>query len=288
MMKNSYMSAELQQAEQNLNKVTSLSKKTIYLVTPGATMDEALAANENLTPEITQLKELGILEDATVVTDIFHSAAGQLEAIERWETFWASRKERVVSDLQKAGEQFKFKPTAFHAFAEWIEKDFQQKSPTDLPILSQRFFENFTIQTDTVAAVINVLKVNSNEIDINRAYEELDKIQGSWLIDKRMITSEFMNILKDNFDKLILISLSIVFVILLLAYGRIELTLVTMIPIFFSWIWVVGIMAVLGISFNIFNVIILTFIFGLGIDYSIFIMRGLLQQYKFGHTDQSS
>jgi 1-acyl-sn-glycerol-3-phosphate acyltransferase len=82
--------------------------------------------------------------------------------------------------------------------------------------------------------------------------------------------------------------LLIVFIILLLAYGRIELTLITMIPIFFSWIWVVGIMAILGISFNIFNVIILTFIFGLGIDYSIFIMRGLLQEYKYGRQDISS
>jgi len=47
-------------------------------------------------------------------------------------------------------------------------------------------------------------------------------------------------------------------------------------------------MAVLGISFNIFNIIILTFIFGLGIDYSIFIMRGLLQEYKYGVKDISS
>jgi 1-acyl-sn-glycerol-3-phosphate acyltransferase len=61
-----------------------------------------------------------------------------------------------------------------------------------------------------------------------------------------------------------------------------------MLPIVISWIWTVGIMGLLGISFNIFNVIILTFVFGLGIDYSIFVMRGLIQGYKYGITDLSS
>ena len=35
-------------------------------------------------------------------------------------------------------------------------------------------------------------------------------------------------------------------------------------------------------KFTIFNIIISTFIFGLGIDYSIFMSRGLLQKYRFG------
>ena len=49
-----------------------------------------------------------------------------------------------------------------------------------------------------------------------------------------------------------------------------------------SWLWTLGLMGMLGIKFNIFNMIISTFIFGLGIDYSIFITRGLTQEYKTG------
>jgi len=288
MMKNSYMSEELQQAESKLNEVTSLSKKTIYLVTPGATIDDALAKNEAITKMVRQLSEKGIAEEVTLLTDLFHSLDGQREAINRWETYWLSRKEETLGNIAKAGEKFSFKPVAFKQFSDWLNKDFQTVKISDLPLLNEQFFENLTIQTDTLSAVINILKVNSNGTDIQKAYTAIDEIPGTWLIDKRIITSEFMNILKDNFDRLIVISLLIVFVILLLAYGRIELTLVTMVPIFFSWIWVVGIMALLGISFNIFNVIILTFIFGLGIDYSIFIMRGMLQEYKYGCNDNAS
>jgi len=73
-----------------------------------------------------------------------------------------------------------------------------------------------------------------------------------------------------------------VFTVLLLTYGRIELTMVSFIPMAISWVWVLGIMGIFGIEFNIVNIIVSALIFGLGDDYSLYIMDGLLQQYKTG------
>ncbi len=288
MMKNNYMSKELSKAEKDLNEVTSLSKKTIYLVTPGANLEDALQINEKTALLIDSLKLAGAIQDAMVVSDFFHSELGQREAIERWNEFWSNRKEKLIDDLKNIGSQHKFKANAFNKFNDWLKADFKAVEPDRFPILSKLYFNNYTINTDTLSAIINVVKVNTDSDDINAVLDFFETQPDTWVIDKRVITSEFVGILKDNFDKLILISLLIVFSILLIAYGRIELTIVTMIPIFISWLWTVGIMAVLGISFNIFNIIILTFIFGLGIDYSIFIMRGLLQEYKYGVKDISS
>src|SRR6187397_642132 len=80
----------------------------------------------------------------------------------------------------------------------------------------------------------------------------------------------------------------LVFFVLLLMYGRIELTLVSFIPMFISWVWILGIMALAGIQFNIINIIVSALIFGLGDDYSLFIMDGLLQEYKTGRKNLSS
>jgi 1-acyl-sn-glycerol-3-phosphate acyltransferase len=49
-----------------------------------------------------------------------------------------------------------------------------------------------------------------------------------------------------------------------------------------SWIWILGICGLLGIKFNMINVVVTTFIFGLGDDYSIFISDGILSRYKYG------
>jgi 1-acyl-sn-glycerol-3-phosphate acyltransferase len=54
---------------------------------------------------------------------------------------------------------------------------------------------------------------------------------------------------------------------------------------FFSWLITLGFMGLTGIEFNIFNIIISSFIFGLGVDYSILMMRGLLYEYKYGKNE---
>jgi predicted RND superfamily exporter protein len=55
-----------------------------------------------------------------------------------------------------------------------------------------------------------------------------------------------------------------------------------------TWICILGLMGLLGIEFNIINIIISTLIFGLGDDYSIFITDGLLEKYKYGKPKLSS
>ncbi|MBS1935454.1 MAG: 1-acyl-sn-glycerol-3-phosphate acyltransferase, partial [Bacteroidetes bacterium] len=70
--------------------------------------------------------------------------------------------------------------------------------------------------------------------------------------------------------------------------GRIELTLISFVPMFITFIWILGIMGIFGMQFNIINIIISAFIFGLGDDYSLFIMDGLLQEYKTGKKNLSS
>ena len=230
----------------------------------------------------------GLIDDAVIPSSLFHSAGRQEEAIRRWEAFWRERTGPVMENLVRLGSKYKFRSSAFSAFESWLQQDFQTVEPGEFQVMDDMFLDNYLIRTDTLSAVINVLKVDLAKENLEDVYQSLEREPGLWVIDKRVVTSEFIGILKDNFDKLVIISLSFVFLILLMAYGRIELTVITMIPVFISWIWVVGIMAVLGISFNIFNIIILTCIFGLGIDYSIFIMRGLLQQYKYGTKSISS
>ncbi|MBF0965349.1 MAG: hypothetical protein HXK17_08330, partial [Alloprevotella sp.] len=47
-------------------------------------------------------------------------------------------------------------------------------------------------------------------------------------------------------------------------------------------LWILGSMSIFGLSFNLVNVILATFIFGQGDDYSIFVTEGLLYEYTYG------
>lgn len=288
MMKNNYMSDDLKQVEERLNSVTDLSKKTIYVVSPGKNLNDAMENNAHASNIINKLIREKTIQNAAVVNNIFPSQSQQQEAIDRWNKYWDKNRDRVIDDIGAAASKTGFSNKAFNRFNTWLAGDFSTVSPDNAGIIQQLFLDKFIIETDTMSAIINVVKVNSSSGDINKVHDAFNNEKSAWVIDKRLITNEFVIILKDNFNKLVIISISFVFIILLIAYGRIELTIITMVPMLFSWIWTVGIMGLLGIEFNIFNVIILTFIFGLGIDYSIFIMRGLLLEYKYGIHDISS
>jgi 1-acyl-sn-glycerol-3-phosphate acyltransferase len=75
---------------------------------------------------------------------------------------------------------------------------------------------------------------------------------------------------------------------MLLSRGRIETTVINFLPMVVSWLCILGFMALAGIPFNLINIIISTFIFGLGDDYSIFILDGLETEYKYGNKLLSS
>jgi len=288
MMKNNYMSSKVKAAEKQMERVSSISKKTIYLVTSGKDEKQALEANQKLYNQLEKLKKEGLIQQATIVNSLLPSPKAQEMALEKWQMFWQQHSDSVRFRLQDEGAKLGFKPSAFHQFLDWTNQPFHTVNADSLGVLNTLFLDNYFIRKDTITAIINILKVNGDAASIQKVYDAFDGNPDVWVIDKRKITSDFVTILKDNFNKLVLISITLVFIILLLAYGRIELTLITMIPMVLSWVWTVGLMGIFGIEFSIFNVIILTFIFGLGIDYSIFIMRGLLQEYKYGNHDLSA
>ena len=70
--------------------------------------------------------------------------------------------------------------------------------------------------------------------------------------------------------------------VLLLSFRNVLVALIAFMPMFFSWYIVEGIMALCGIQFNLINIVISTFIFGIGVDYSIFVMEGLLTEARTG------
>ncbi len=80
-------------------------------------------------------------------------------------------------------------------------------------------------------------------------------------------------------------SLLLILAVLIIAFGRIELGRDHLYPYIPQLGMDPGIHGMVDIRFNIFNIIISSFITGLGIDYSIYIMQGLVQGYKTDNTN---
>lgn len=90
--------------------------------------------------------------------------------------------------------------------------------------------------------------------------------------------------LSDNFDYIGLCCSLIVFLFLWLSFKRFGLALIAFVPMALSWVWILAIMHLCGLQFNIVNIILATFIFGQGDDYTIFIVEGLVYEHRTGKT----
>lgn len=281
MDKMSYMSEKLKQAEVDLNKIANVTLKSVYLISTADNLQEALEINESAIPQLNKLKQEAYIDQYSTVSTILISESLQQERINRWNKYWdQEKKEELIENLNKVGNKYKFRPNAFDAFYNLLNKNFKPVHPKNLEKLTNLFVSDFITQKDSIATIVSILKVDeANKPHIYQTFENNDNLI---VFDKKYMTDNLVRVLKEDFNLLVKLSLVIVFLILLLSFGRIEIAILTFIPMAVSWLWTLGLMGILGIKFTIFNIIISTFIFGLGIDYSIFIMRGLLQEYKYG------
>ena len=87
---------------------------------------------------------------------------------------------------------------------------------------------------------------------------------------------DMVEIVHDDFNTTQWISSLLVLLVLLIAFRNPITAFLAFLPMFLSWYVLQGLMALLGLEFNLINIVISTFIFGIGVDYSIFVMDALV------------
>lgn len=287
MMSLSYQTDDLKAAEKQINALQGDSSKTVFIASTGASIDEALANSEKLSSALRASQDCGIVKKYSSLGDIILSTEKQKERIAKWNSYWtADKKADLLSNLKTEGAALKFTPKAFDRFAELLNKNYEPVGMDGFDALKNAFGSDLIIDSKEMKAVIS--SVNINRKDRAKLYAQLEKDPSVVILDKETVTHKFIEIVYSDFNDILLYTSMLVFFALLLSYGRIELTIITFLPMFITWIWILGIMGLCGIQFNIINIIISTFIFGLGDDFAIFITDGLTEKFKRGKDTLSS
>ena len=287
MMRMNYMPDHLKMAEDQLNRISAGSLKSVYLVTEGATLEKALENNERLIDDIERLKKENHITNYAGVSSLFLSDSLQKARITRWNNYWtAQKKSLLIAEMKMKGKILKFSSSAFDNFNKLLDKNYEPVDKKELDDIKRNFLGDYITETPGHTSVITLIKTSpeSKQAVIDR----FDNRPTVTVLDRQYLTSRLTEIVTSDFNQIAWLTSMLVFIVLLLTYGRIELAMVSFIPMLISWIWILGIMAIAGITFNIINIIVSALIFGLGDDYSLFIMDGLLQEYKTGRKNLSS
>jgi len=274
-----FMQHETRLAESRLENLNKSSLSAIYTMAEGKDIQAALRENERATQVIHELKKKGDVVKFSGLSAFYISDSLQKVRIEKWNRFWNNERKAILrATVQKEGERLKFSSTVLNNFDSLLTKEFSLVDARTMSLIRESLYDQFIIDMPGRVSLITLLNTQGD-----KRTEVYQKLNESSIIsfDRQMVTNLFMEYINADFSFIILVTAIIVFVALILVYGRIELTLMTFIPMFLTWIWILGIMALLHIEFNFINVMVSTFIFGLGDDYSIFTMDGLLQEYRY-------
>ncbi len=281
MNKLGYTSEKLKLAEQTLNNISDSSSRKVFIVSKAKDLNKALRNSEKLSHKISVLQEKKYVNQVLGVSSVLLSDSMQQVKIGLWESFWnEERKQNIKKHLIESGQKLNFREDAFHEFFSILDRKYTGVNSEDFEFLKNQYAKQFINEDENNSYVITLLKFNPQKRDeVIAAIPENDN---TVVFETNNMLSHFIDIINKDFNTILLISSLLVFIFLLFSYGRIELAVVAFVPMLVSWVWILGIMSLLDVKFNIFSIIISAFIFGLGDDYSIFIMDGLLQKYKKG------
>jgi uncharacterized protein len=287
MMHMNYMPDNLKKAESTLNHINAYSLRSVYLVTEGDNLEAALQKQAYVNAKIDSLQKKNIVKKYSGIFQLLISDSLQKERILYWNSYWTEqRKSALLANLRRYGAPLGFKESAFDPFQLLLNKDYSKLDAGETAVLRNGFADDYIIDKSKKVSLICLLKVEPE--DKQPVYRAFSGIADITVIDKQYLTSKLLDTVTADFNQIGWMVSILVFIVLLLTYGRIELALVSFIPMVIAFIWILGIMGLAGLQFNIVNIILSALIFGLGDDYSLFIMDGLLQEYKTGKKNLSS
>lgn len=284
-MKNlGYETEMTKHSEALLRSKTYTGDKQQYFASQGLTMEEALENFKLLNSKLDSLQQLGLVKSYTRIDQVFVPLRIQQEHIDAWKQYWTDERLAKVRQLiAQTAPQAGLNPEAFDTFFDYATRDYQPDALYDADILPAGYQSTLTEQSYAGDYLVFTSvryendSLRSSDSDYMRICNAIAKEPNLLVLDTYYYTTDTLTEMSENFNMLQWLSMLFVFMVLLFSFHfNVRHALLAFAPILLSWLIVLGVMAIFDVQFNLISIIISTFIFGIGVDYSIFIMHGLI------------
>lgn len=276
-----YNEPDVVRSGQIMARKTMPGMESKYFAVLSTDLDSALAYNIALEKHCKALADSGLIKKYTNSAMLLLPSDVTEARIAQWQEFWSAEKvARTEKMLSDAGKKQGFKEGMFEPFMGLVEGEFEVNSLVDAGIIPDGLLANLVEYTDSTYLVFTSAQALPEDMLAvsNALVKGTEGIPSNAIIvaDPFFYTQNMVELLNDDFNVVLGISSLFVLVVLLLSFRNIAIALIAFLPMSMSWYIVLGVMGLFGLEFNLINIVISTFIFGIGVDYSIFVMDGLL------------
>ena len=279
-----YDAPMVKHSEDLLREKTYTADKTKYFASQGSTMEEALESFDLLRQKLDSLQRLGLVKSYSPTNQLLVPLRRQQERIDAWHNYWnADRLSTVRRLISETAPSAGLRAEAFAPFFAAATATYEPDALYEADIVPAGFLSTLMEQSyDGTWLCFTSVRCENDDVrsadsDYIRICDAISSNAKLMVLDTYYYTTDTLMQMSRDFDHLQWLSMVFVLLVLWLSFRyNLRYSLLGFMPILLSWIIVLGAMNIFAQQFNLINIIISTFIFGIGVDYSIFVMNGLL------------
>ena len=270
----SMVTPELKKAEDELVKTWGDMRGKALLFAEGKDLEAALALNDRLFARLSRRIPAG---DLVSLAPLLPSAALQRENRERWLSFWRQgRAGRLERDLAREGKAYGFSRLAFAPFLATLGDPPPAATVEGLRQAGMgELLDSLIVSSPGVVRVLTLVPDTPELAPV--LSEELKGLPGVRLVSQSRFGERVGSAIMHDFSRYLALTSVLLLLLVTAVFRDPRRILLVLVPVATGLICMLGIMGMLGLEFNIFNIAACILIIGLCIDYGIFMVCRLTE-----------
>jgi predicted exporter len=261
-LKMSRLSAEAERDEREIEEIWGDAFRASMVLVEGEDLEQALQRNDAVAARLDSRPHASI-------AGLLPSLRTQEERWRRWQAFWSAERiaglrEAVAGTAEAAG----FRADAFEPFFAWLETRPEPLRADDLPAALLRDRVQRTAQGWWIATPV-----------FDPGLEELD---GALVVNRAAMVRRIAGTVATELRTLGLLAFVVVGVVVGLWFGRLRPVVVVLASLALSCVATIGLLGWLGVGITLANTAFVVFLFGLAVDYAIFLVEARLSKARTG------
>ncbi|MFW5488900.1 MAG: MMPL family transporter [Desulfovibrio sp.] len=273
-----YVPAEIQKDEDTTRSIWGGMREMAMIFAKGDTFDAALQTNDKVWQMVQDVHE-----DDTAVSlgPILPSRETQALRSAGWNKFWNSHGPDALRLIETEGKPFGFSKTAFAPFKEYIHRPAALMTAETLESLGAGgLLDMLTVQGDRGSLVMTLLP---DTAQLTRMFTpEVEQKLNARLVSGsrfREMLGEAMRRDVVRFGSTAFVAIALLTALL---FRNMRKTLLALLPVGIGVTAVLGAMEIAGHSLNLFHIVSIPLVMGLGADYGIFMVCRRRAQFNHG------
>ncbi|MBN1865699.1 MMPL family transporter [Candidatus Sumerlaeota bacterium] len=288
------LNAASDSTQEELERVTSVfgnAMESVSLAVVGEDVEDALRRNETVYAELARRRDAGIVTGIRSLSPFFPSRRTQEENIARWREFWTpERIQTLRDDLTSAALAQRIRPETFEPFLSALSgpAPLIDPNPEGTGLLGDLLE---TQRTEDQGQTLLLTSVGLSDPDrFADVVEGLERVEpGILAASGRDFMRYLVHLISSELARMGSLALGLILLLLIVVVRRPARIALLASPVLLCVVWMFGALGWLDVRINLMNSIVCVFVFGLAIDYSIFLVgvaerAGATQDGRLGRT----